>query len=135
MHTNYEHSRAKCGGNFAGRSNSWMLVQFKRRFDTGVGAVSASKNPPCSIAPLEVLRLYPRPQLRESTGSCDRFVPVSSAAGGTERRAEEWACSCPVVLADCRSAVDERRPRLLLMGGVRAARPGARDSSMWRAFV
>ena len=38
-------------------------------------------------------------------------------------------------IADCRSAVDERRPRLLLTGGVRAARPGARDRSMWLAFV
>ena len=112
-----------------------MLVQFKRRFDTGVGAVAASKNPPHSNALLEVLCLYPRPQPRGSTGSCDRFVPVSSAAGGTERRAEEWACSCPVVLADCRSAVDERRPRLFLMGSVRTARPGARDSSLLCAPV
>ena len=100
-----------------------------------MGAVSASKNPPCSIAPFEVLRFYPRPQLRESTGSCDRFVPVSSAAGGTERRAEEWARPCPVVFADRRPAVDERRPRLFLMGSVRTARPGARDSSLLCAPV
>ena len=95
-----------------------------------MGAVAASKSSPCPIAVLEVLRLYPRPQLRGPTGSRDRFVPVPSAAGGTERRAEEWACSCPVVFADRRSAVDERRPRVLLLGGVRAARLGARDSSL-----
>ena len=110
-------------------------MQFEGRIDTGVGVVFASKSPPCSIALLEILRLYPRLQLRESTGSCDRFVPVPSAAGGTERRAEEWARPRPVVFADRRSAVDERRSRVLLLGGVRAARLGARDSSLRYAPV
>ena len=104
-------------------------MQFKGRIDTGVGVVFASKSPPCSIALLEILRFYPRLQLRESTGSCDRFVPVPSAAGGTGRRAAARAFASPVVFAGCYAAVDECRSGLSLMGGLWTAGFGARDSA------